>query len=114
METNSICKLNSCGTRFSHSEIARIYGSSSSISLLGYCSAKCYTQAVTSKKETEHPYDLAEKGKKYDNAIKALKSAKRIIKIWYDKAHGDMGQYFWDEYQQKPFMKRINKAIDGK
>ena len=50
-----------------------------------------------------------------NQCLTALRSAKRIIKIWYDKANGDMGQYFWDEYEQKTFMKRINKALkDGK
>jgi len=43
-----------------------------------------------------------------------LRSAKRVIKELHHEANGAMGFHFWDEYQQNPFMKRINKAIDGK
>lgn len=52
-----------------------------------------------------------EQGKRNKQLLTLLRSAKRIIKIWYDKGHGDMVKYFWDEYQEKPVMKRINKAI---
>lgn len=70
------------------------------------------------KKETEHPHDIHQKGLNYDalkkrnkQLLTALKSAKREIKSLHDKANGNMGSYFWKQYQQNPVMKRINKAI---
>ena len=58
------CK--NCKKNYDDSEVARIYGMESMPYVKGYCSAKCYTQSVPPKKETEHPYDLQEKGKLYD------------------------------------------------
>ena len=66
----------------------------------------------THKQLTEHPHDLIEKGKKYDNAIKALKTAKQVIKTLHNKAHGNMGKHFWGKYQDSSLkMQRINKAL---
>ncbi|MFA5234215.1 MAG: hypothetical protein WC390_07430 [Sulfurimonas sp.] len=43
------CKL--CKKEYDNKEINRIYGKDSMVSLLNYCSAKCYTQAEQTKKQ---------------------------------------------------------------
>lgn len=40
------CKYQKCRKEFDIKEIKRIYGKKSSIALLGYCSATCYTKDV--------------------------------------------------------------------
>ncbi len=66
-------------------------------------------------KVTDHPHDLIEMGKKYKKTLAALKAAKKLIKTRHNKANGNMGKHFWEQYQETPQMQRINKAIkDGK
>ncbi len=59
--------------------------------------------------------DIANANIRNKDLLKALETAKQIIKTWHNKANGDMGKYFWEQYQETPQMQRINKAIkDGK
>ncbi len=93
------CK--NCKKNYDNTEVSRIYGMESMPYLLKYCSAKCYTQAVTSKKESEHPYDLAEKGRLYDalkqrndELVEAIEYYQKGIRHFYDCI--DFGKSFFD------------------
>lgn len=59
--------------------------------------------------------ELKETNKRNKQLLITLRLAKKEIKFWYNEAHGNMGEYFWTDYQKLTLpMQRINKAIkDG-
>lgn len=63
---------------------------------------------------SEKPYPWEEKEaliKRNKQLLTALKTAKTVIQALHNKANGNMGKNFWDDYQNIPPMQRINKAI---
>ena len=58
---------------------------------------------------------LLKSEKRNKQLLTELHLAKKLIKHWFNEAHGDMGNHFWTDYDKTSLtMQRINKAINGK
>lgn len=44
LKVRGVCKYHGCQKEYNRDEVARQYGKFSSVFLLGYCSAQCYTK----------------------------------------------------------------------
>jgi hypothetical protein len=81
METERIC--NWCEQAYSQKEVERVYGELSHPAILGYCSAKCYTESMlVNRKEPEvyHEPDVIEKP--IDTGMKSMDIIlKRLIPV---------------------------------